>query len=313
MKKVISLLFLLAVLVSCFSACNRENYPVKAGESRIPMGVYAYYLSTSENSDEALSLCKDYEATRVLMKEEGITLSANYKRIVADEADSQWSLFSAYYESIGVSKQDITQALTAQYNKKEILDYYYGENGKTPVSASKIKSELDKTYVGFKAIEASYLKLSDMGESVSLSSVEKKNLKNRFESMAKSINSGAMTINEANESYNNSIGIIVTHALETALMKEGDVLYGDNFFAEISKLSKGQAGVIESGSSIYLVQRQTITADDDGFVFMYRAEILEKLKMPATQKKLDSISANLEVKTNKSLCKDIEEKLAEYK
>ena len=311
MKKVIGLLFILAVIVSCFSACTMSGYPVKAGESRIPMGVYAYYLSTSGNSDEALKLCKDYESARVLMKEEGITLSANYKRIVADEADNQWSLFSAYYESIGVSKQDITQALTSQYNKKELLDYYYGENGKTPVKTDKIKSELDKTYVGFKAIEASYLKLSDMGESVSLSASEKKNLKNRFESMAKSINNGAMTINEANESYNNSIGIIVTHNLETALMKEGDVLYDDNFFSEVSKLSKGQAGVIESGSSIYLVQRQSITSDDDGFVFVYRTEILEKLKMSAVQNKLDNISANLEVKVNKRLCKEVEEMIAE--
>ena len=313
MRKALILLLCLTMIISCFSACSSSGYPVKVGESRISQGVYAYYLSISKSTDEALGLCKDYEATRVLMKEEGITLSANYKRLVAEETDKKWSLFSAYYENIGVTKQDITQALTAEYNKKELLDYYYGEKGNEPVSDKKIMSEFDKTYVGFKAIEASYLKLSDMGESVSLSNAEKNSLKNKFESMAKSINGGAMTINEANEKYNNSIGIIVTHNLDTALIKQGDVLYSDNFFSEVSKLSKGQAAVIESGSSIFLVQRQTITADDDGFVFMYRAEILEKLKMPATQKKLDSISANLEVKTNKSLCKDIEEKLAEYK
>jgi hypothetical protein len=117
-------------------------------------------------------------------------------------------MFSAYYESIGVTKQDITTALTGQYNKKELLDYYYGEKGKEAVSTEKIKSRLDKTYVGFKAIEASYMKLSGMGESVSLSDAEKKKLKSRFEAMAESINKGTMTINDANESYNESIGII---------------------------------------------------------------------------------------------------------
>ena len=311
MKKILALIFILAVIVGCFSGCTAEGCPVKAGESRISAGVYAYYLSTAGSEEEALEMCRDYEAVRVLMKDEGITLSANYKRLVADETDSNWSLFSGYYESIGVSKQDITQALTAQYNKKELLDYYYGEKGKEPVSTDKIKSELDKTYVGFKAIEGSYLKLSDMGESVSLSDSEKKSLKSRFESMTKSINSGAMNINEANENYNNSIGIIVTQPLETALMKQGDVLYGDNFFSEVSKLRKGQAGVIESGSSIYLVERQTITSDDDGFVFIYRAEILEKLKMSAVEKKLAEASEQFEVKINKRLCKEIEEKLAE--
>ena len=149
-----------------------------------------------------------------------------------------------------------------------------------------------------------------MGESVSLSDSEKKSLKNRFVSMAKSINSGAMTINEANESYNQSIGIIVTNNLETALMKKGDVLYGDNFFTDVSKLRKGQAGVIESGSSIYLLQRQSITSDDDGFVFLYRAEILEKLKMSDVEKKISEISENLEIRVNKRLCKEAQEKLS---
>ena len=305
MKKVTALVLSLLVIVLCFSACTGESYPVMAGESRITAGLYAYYLSVSENSDEALEKCRNYEATRLLMKNEGITLSANYKRVVADEADSKWSLFGAYYESLGITKQDITQALTAEYNKKELLDHYYGEKGTDPVSTDKIKSELDKTYVGFKAIEASYLKLSDMGESVSLSDSEKKNLKTKFESMAKSINGGAMTINEANEKYNQSIGIIVTHNLETALMKQGDVLYGDNFFSDVSKLKKGEAGVIESGNSIYLIERQSITSDDDGFVFMYRAEILEKLKLSAVENKIAGVSGDFDVKVNKRLCKEI--------
>lgn len=308
MKRVTVLLLSLAVILTTFSACTSGGYPVKVGDGKISQGVYTYYFSQWENEADVLEICKEYEATRVLMKNEGITLSANYKRIVAEETDSKWNLFSAYYESIGVTKQDITLALTNEYNKKELLDYYYGEKGKSPVSNDKLMSEFDKTYVGFKAIEASYLKVSDMGESVSLSDSEKKSLKNRFESMAKSINSGAMTINEANESYNQSIGIIVTHNLETALMKQGDVLYGDNFFTEVSALSKGAACVIESGNSIFLVQRQTITSEDDGYIFMYKGEILEKLKMSAVEKKISEIAETLQVNTNKSLCKDIREK-----
>ena len=308
MKKTAVLFLCLAVILSAFSACTVGSYPLKVGESRISQGMYAYCYSQSRSEDEALSMCKNYEAARVLMEKEGITLSANYKRLVAEEADSTWSLFSAYYESIGVTKQDITQALTGEKFKSELLDYYYGEKGKNPVSEKKLMSQFDKTYVGFKAIEASYLKLSDMGESVSLSDSEKKSLKSRFESMAKSINSGAMTINEANESYNQSIGIIVTHNLETALMKQGDVLYGDNFFEEVSALSKGQARVIESGTSIFLVQRQTITSEDDGYIFIYRGEILEQMKMPDVEKKIAEAAEALDVSINKGLCKEIREK-----
>ncbi len=312
MKKAVCILTITLLMLSCLTACTGKAYPIAVGESRISEGVYAYYLSVSENEDEALEHCKDFAAAEKLMNDEGISLSANYKRLVAEETDSKWSLFSAYYENIGVSKQDITEVFTAEYSKNELLDYYYGEKGKSKVSDKKLKKEFDSTYVGFKAIEASYMKLSDMGESVELSEAEKKRLRNSFSSMAQRINSGAITIDDANESYNESIGLIVTQSLETALTKEGDILYGDNFFSEAKSLGKGKAGVIESGSSIYLLQRQTITNDEDGYFIMYKAEILEKLKMSAIEKKLTAATTEMQVKVNKRLTSDIADKVAEY-
>lgn len=309
MKKATSVILTVLSILLCFTACSDEGYPLAVGESKISSGVYAYYLSVSQNEEDALELCKEFAAAEKLMNDEAVSLSANYKRLVAEETDSKWSLFSAYYESIGVSKQDITAVISSEYNKKELLDYYYGENGKKPVSDKKLRAEFDSSYVGFKAIEASYIKLSDMGESVELSSNEKKKLKKSFTAMAKSINSGAITVDDANESYNESIGLIVTQSLETALTKEGDVLYGDNFFGEVQKLEKGEAAVIESGSSIYLLQRQTITDDEDGYFFMYKAEILEKLKMSAVEKKLDAAAEEMQVKVNKRLLEDIGERL----
>mgnify|MGYP003295887257 CR=1 FL=1 len=310
MKRIISLALIAVIIVGCFTACSSQGYPVAVGDFKFSQGEYAYCLSITKDKDEAVARCKTYAATKKLMNNEGISLSANYKRIVAEETDSVWSLFAGYYENIGVTKQDITSVLTYEYGKKELLDFYYGENGKNKVSDKKITKEFDNSYVGFKAIEASYIKLSDMGESVELSDNEKKKLKNNFTSMAKRINSGEITIDEANEIYNESIGLIVTQSLDTALTKQGDVLYADTFFSQVQKLDKGEAAVIESGNSIYLLQRQEITNDEDGYVFMYKSEILEKLKMSAVQKKLDNISANLEVKINKGLCKDTEEKQA---
>ena len=127
--------------------------------------------------------------------------------------------------------------------------------------------------------------------------------------MAKSINNGSMTIDDANESYNESIGLIVTQTLDTVLTKQGDVIYKDEFFSQVQKLSEGEAAVIESGNSIYLLQRQTITNEEDGFVFLYKAEILEKLKMPAIEKKLASAVEDMQIKVNKRLLQDTAEKV----
>ena len=309
MKKIFTVAIIVAVIVSCFCGCSSQGYPVAADDIKFSGGEYAYCLSLSKDKDEAVALCKNLAATEKLMKNEGISLSANYKRVVAEETENKWSLFGAYYESIGVTKQDITSVLTYEYGKKELLDYYYGENGKNKVSDKKIIAEFDDTYVGFKAIEASYFKLSDMGESVELSDNEKKSIKNSFTSMAKSINSGTITIDDANESYNESIGLIVTQALDTVLTKQGDVLYADDFFSQVQKLRKGEGAVIESGNSIYLLQRQSITDDEDGYVFLYKAEILEKLKMPAVENKIAAEAEKMQVKVNKGLSADIADKV----
>ena len=304
MKKVISLILLLTVIVGCFSGCVSRGYPVAVEGSAVSAGVYTYFFSESKSYEDTIEILKECIAAENLMKKAGVSLSANYKRVVAEETDKKWSMFSAYYENIGVTKQDITSALTYIYNKKELIDYYYGDKGKKPAKESKLRSEFDKTYVGFKAIEASYLKLSDMGESVAISDTEKKALKKQFSSMAQSINSGTMTIDRANEKYNESIGLIVTQSLDTVLVKEGNVLYDDSFFSAIAKLKKGQAAVVESGNSVFLLQRQDI-ADDDEYFYLYKNEMLEKLKTDDIEKKIAKESAEYKIKTNKSLLKDI--------
>lgn len=311
MKKIISLVILPIALLTLFSGCTGQNSALSIEDTRISQGIYAYCLSESKSTDKATDICIKNVAAENIMKKEGISLSANYKRLVAEETDKKWSMFSAYYEKIGVTKQDITTALTYEYNKKELLDYYYGDKGKKPVSDEKLMAEFDKTYVGFRAVEASYIRLSDMGESVSLSDKEKSDLKKQFLSMAQSINSGTMTIDKANEKYNESIGLIVTQSLETVLVKEGNVLYGDDFFKNVSELKKGGCAVIESGNSIYLLIRDDISGQESEYFYLYKNEIAEKLKMPDIEKKLLKESAEYRVKTNKGIIKDIEEKLSE--
>ena len=306
MKKAVSLVVIVLVIVSTFAGCVGGGYPLAIEGTRIPQGVYTYFLSQEKTPDKTLEVCKTLVASENIMKAEGISLSANYKRVVAEETDKKWSMFSAYYESIGVTKQDITSALTLEYGKKELLDFFYGDKGKKPLKDSRLRSEFDKTYVGFKAIEASYIKLSDMGESVTLSDREKSAIRKQFTSMAQSINSGTMTIDRANEKYNESIGLIVTQTLDTVLVKKGNVLYDDSFFSSIAKLGKGKAAVIESGNSVFLLQRQAI-ANEDEYFYLYKSEMLEKLKMDDIEKKLLKESAGYNVKTNNSLIKDIED------
>ena len=130
-----------------------------------------------------------------------------------ENTENLWSLFSDYYDSIGVSKQDITEIQTHESRMLQLLDHFYGANGKDPVKEIDLKERFVDMYVGFKTIEGSLTRTNDKGETVPLTEKEIKETEKLFSSMAKSINDGTATIDELNIQYNDSLGIIVTSPL----------------------------------------------------------------------------------------------------
>lgn len=292
LKRSLSLI-VIVLSVLCLSSCGAEKSYVRIEGERVPRGVYNYFYSQSVSDEEsaekeAEKMCRSYLAAAALMKKEGITLSTNYKRQAAEETEKLWSMFGGFYESAGVTKQDITKVKNYEMSLKELLHYYYGEGGKNEVSEEKLRAEFANDYVGFKAVEASFTKLNDIGESVEMAESEKKALRSTFNSMAKRVNGGA-DIDAVNESYNESIGLIVTQPLSLNIVKKNDSLYGEDFFARVSELSYGEGAVIESGSSIYMLVRVRIDTDDETF-FMYKNEVLESLRMKHITKKIETLA-----------------------
>ncbi len=292
LKKLLSFIMII-MSVLCLSSCGKDKSSVKIDGERIPLGVYNYFYAEASKNSETVEetaeyLCKKYVATERLMEKEGVSLSTNHKRQAAEETEKVWSIFSAYYEGIDVSKQDITKIKTYEMSKKELLHFYYGTGGKNEVSQEKLREEFAKKYLGFKAVEASFMKLNDMGESVEMAESEKKSLRSKFKSMAKKVNSGE-DIDSVNESYNEGMGLIVTQPLSLNVIKENDPLYSADFFSKVAELSYGEAAVIESSSSIYMLQRVHIDSDDETFS-LYATEVLENMKIASVEKKIEKLA-----------------------
>ncbi len=286
-KRSLGLLCLVLIML-CLVSCGSDKATLKIGEYKIDRGVYNYFLNEAENdTDAAEYLCKKYLAAAELMKKENVSLSANSKMQAAEETEKLWSMFSAFYEGIGVTKQDITKVKAYEGQKRELLRHYYGAGGKGEVSEDTLRQEFAKAYVGFKAIEASFLKLNDVGESVEMAESEKKMLRSKFKAMANKASAGAH-IDTVNESYNESIGLIVTGPLNLTVIKENDPIYGEEFFSDVSKLSYGEAAVIESGSSIYMIVKERIDNNDEVFS-LYESDVLESIKMSSIEKKIEKM------------------------
>lgn len=329
MRKLIALL-LLAVTLLTFSACSKKSeYPFACDKGTVSIGLYNYYLDKVISSPEdysakkddresianaAKSLCLEYLAAIKLMEKEGIVLKSEFKRIAADNTENLWGLFSSYYKSIGVTKPDITMAQTHESRLLELLDHFYGAGGKNPVSEADLKEKFVDIYVGFKAIEGSLTRVNDKGETVELTKKELQETQKLFNKMAERINNGSATIDELNIQYNDSLDIIVTAPLSVLITKKGDPMYDGEFFNRVASVPHGKAKVIKSGSSIYVIERQTIATEDEDAFMNYRSEILQKMRMPKIREKISNTVKELSVTENTKLIdKAIKEKLKEKK
>ena len=318
MKKFAAVFLCAVIIMLTFAGCTEyKDCPVEIQGAYITPGIYAYYLDkvmtkpkaySAKKDDEesirtaALELCKNHIALASFMESERIVLGNEYKSQVANRTEGLWSLFSDYYQQLGILKSDITKIMTFEESKKQLVQYYYGVGGKKEVSEDSLKQSFVDLYVGFKAFEAPLTKVNSKGETVALSDKEKEKVIEEFREMARKANNGT-SIDKIYENYCNKQGLVVTSDLSVSLMKDGDPMYDDDFFKKVSTISHGYTGIIVSEKTVYVVQRCTIaTSDEDAFA-AYRTEVLEHEKMPAVEKQIASLAESYEP--------DIREKQAE--
>lgn len=325
-KKGLCLLLLCLLLPLSLCSCSGKNSPVLTVDATgISGGLFAYYLDcvcanpkaygVKEISRENLlnateKLCKEYVAVKRFMQEKGIKTEHYLKSDANSKTDGLWSLFGKYYKIIGVNKSDVLSAELSSAGKRQIVAHFFGRGGKNEVSQDDLKQSFVELYVGFKAIEAPLTKVNTKGETIPISEDEKEKLEEQFEQMAKKLRNGT-DIDTLNSEYCRSVNLVATQALEVNLMKKGDEMYDDDFFEKVSAIYHGSAGVIESGNSIYLIERCTIATNDEDAFGQYESEVLEYVKMPWVEKKIGSLAEKYTVKENRKAIDKIFRAVAE--
>ncbi len=323
-RKSVALCLLFIMLLSAFGGCSRESVFLTVEDRSISKGLFTYYLDKvisfpeeygitagdrQAAVDRALDCCKRYIASQRFMEDNSISLTTQNKQSVATEVETLWSLYASHYKEIGVTKPDITEALTHEYRLKQIVDYHYGPNGLEPIDEDDLKEEFVDLYVGFRAVTAPLTKTNNLGETVPLSESEKEALLNILRAYRTEINEGTKTIDEVNVAYNSSLDIIVTENLEINVVKIGDPMYDENFFNTLLEISHTRAGIIECGNTLYLVQREKIATTDDDEFYLYRTGLIEELKMGEIEEKINTLAAELDCDLDSDAAEDIYKRL----
>lgn len=319
-KRIAALSLIIAILMLTLGGCSDKKDKVTVESASVPEGLYVYYLDKVISCPEdyglekgdgkgsiaaALESCKKYAAAESFLSENSLSLTTEGKRAAAAEVETLWSLYKAYYEKIGVTKPDLTLAVTHEYRIKRIVDYYYGEAGLEPIDEADLKEEFVDLYVGFRAVTAPLTKTGNLGETVPLSDREKAALLELFRSYRNEINDGTATIDEINVRYSNTQDIIVTENLEINVVKIGDPMYTEEFFLDLEEISHTKAGIIECGNTLYLLQREKIATTEEDEFHLYRTELIEELKMDEIEGKIAEAAKALDGEADKDWADDL--------
>ncbi len=286
MKKLLGILLSLVLIFLTFSACGNDGIYMNVAGTDVKEGIYNYFFCEARrNNDkpeakkEAEKECVNLIAAKFLMDKYNLTLSSANKRKVSEDTENLWGMYKKSYEENGVAKSDINRVCQYKYEKQELLHFFFGKGGESEVSEMALKEEFVKLYVGFKAVEKPLKKTLKTGETVDLSQKEIDSLIELFRDYAREINNGKKTIDEINEEFTSSEGLIVTSDLPVILAKKDSPAYDDEFFDKVIDIPHGFARAVKSGSTLYLIEREVIATYEDDEFFRYSDEVLSHMKL----------------------------------
>lgn len=159
--------------------------------------------------DRTAALCKEYAWTQATFKEKKLELG-DYATYPEYYTSMYWESYgqSAYYELNGVSRATFLDFYTNLFQKQVLFEYFYGEGGPEAVSADTIKQSFVSDYLLVESFTASLLTQESSEESSSgtpVSDAEKAAIKAKLDALVTQINSGALTVKQASDSYNNVV------------------------------------------------------------------------------------------------------------
>lgn len=310
-KRLISLALIAAVVLLTFTGCGSGlKYAATVGGVKVTDGVYRYYMDYVLSHPEEFSLdseslegdiedtvsvlVKKYVAINSLWADLGINMTYDLRNDASSETDERWDIFGKYYESVGITKQDLYKIVKSETYRTALTNYYYGEESKiSPIKTSTLKAAFSKKYVGVKIIAASLTTVDALGGTVKLKGTALTRIRNYFNSMKSLANNGA-DIETLYTNYNNSHDLIGTEGLDTYVFTENNTQYGANFFSTVSKLKFNKATVIENDDTIYLVYRVDIASDEYEYFMLYKNDILVDLYKAKIDALIDKRCADYE-------------------
>lgn len=319
-----------ALLISTLTACGKIEYAIKVGNSTVSENDYKRGVATLRQNYLEESGDEDTKELWLATDEEGGTLSAMLTEALRQELIEK-KLYAEQFEALGLSlteqeEQAITETvasvaeaygtmsefnqaladgyytydefLTEYYDaakKSKVLNYYYGEEGKTPVELQDLKNYYNLNHIYVKFI---YLTKEDE-EGNFLTGDALKEVRER----------GQQALEAAQREAARDLfpDLIETHSDVDYSKADGMVITNDGTFNKKVEtaafgLEIGDVALVETENAIMILKRYDGTTDEL-FTASLRQQTLEEIRAEEIQEQLAEWEGQFKVKINQKAIK----------
>ncbi|MEG1835699.1 MAG: hypothetical protein RRZ68_04040 [Oscillospiraceae bacterium] len=298
MKKTISILISVLMLILLFSSCSMPT-KAKVNGSKISNGVYAYFLAeaqkeipdSSESEKKALAnslLCR-YVAINSQFLAEKLSLTTAERSVISRNVNSYWHLFEKHYTENGISKQDLLKIEESKIYENMLLTNRYSQNGASPIDETELKKYFSENFIAFKSLTGFLTTVNNNGEAVPLSEIEKANLSKKFESLTAKINDGS-PIDEVCANIDNA-----TLSSKVVVINRNSKEYPEGFFDAVYVAENNKAKSFTINDYAFIVYRENIEDEQLNLFSNYKTECLKALKGEEFKKVVDGWTAAYKV------------------
>ena len=311
MKKLLSLLIILSILLCSLSSCSsgRKRSVITINETtQIDTEIFSYFLneicynnngiSDSECIELATSECLEYVAVNTRFAQNGQSLSPKEKADISVETNALWRIYGDYYEEIGVSKDTFFKIKQYETCKENIRLALYDKDGSEPINEDYIKQYYTTNYVGIKyfyeelytVISAEqYNALSDYEKNAY--NAEKKAAEERYKSIseiANYVNSSVYTMDEAFMKITGEVSADIRVSADV-ISKTGSS-FSESFVDAVFRQPVGSAFIITNTekSYVYFIERVDLLDVRYNFYDEYRTECLKAVSESYLINKINS-------------------------
>ena len=314
MKKIISVLIPLILLFSFVSCTAAPKTALTIENAEINEEIYAYYLDKIISNPAAYSLnsdagedefcaaaakeCKTYLAINTAFRDMGLSLTSAKKAEISASVNNIWLRSENYYNKIGVSKQTLNKALTAQAYEDTIFTARY-DAGRSDASAEAVIEEyFYSNYISFRTVCVYFTKADG---ATPMTQAEKNELLAKFAALE----SGSSTA----EAFTQAILDTGYTASGSVILKKGSDGYPEDFYGKVSERADSEVFTIVYDDCVFAVLKENLRDKGESVYANYRSACIADLYSAEYDAYIEEYIGGFETDENKRVISRIYKKL----